>query len=709
MMIKECQSKPRIAVVLLLVLSLFSISQAWANTTPQTGGPVEAMKRGGEVLALNAKISPVLTVSPNILKIDTASTLSLCISNGNPTSTSALKKGDKFTLGFDAKCGIVTGVEPEAFVNSTKLSSKSFSVQLSTDFKSIVVTYVKSTPQLFGPGESVCIQAHISPPGSSGAGTIAFKGPAPPDRFNASQPAYAVLSMADFNIHPDLTGIVWKGEWSGTTSYGVGDGVSYGGSSYICTKDCVNLAPDSNPNSWDLIAEAGAAGPQGPAGDRGPQGATGPEGPQGQQGQQGPQGATGPQGPQGTVGPQGQQGATGATGQQGPAGPQGPQGPQGSVGSQGNPGANGIDGLPGPKGDPGPAGSMGPAGPAGLQGPQGPAGPQGLRGLTGSGLNPLQVATLHWYGTSQKSITINLPDPAVTPSGTAFPSAVAFDGTNVWVANTGSNSVTVVNARTGVSQGVVPVGASPSALAFDGIAMWVACTDDNTLHVVKAADLTKVVIDMVTAEAGRVQNPGPSALAFDGTNMWVADMQDNLVSVYNATTLTPASFSPIGSPTVGNTPCALAFDGINMWVANLSDGMAGTVSCIVASNGQPAPLASGNPVTTEGVWPISLAFDGTYMWVLYNGSSQVTALNPGTGEAPLGMISVGTDPTGLITDGVSMWTANFTDGTLTCLDRSTGAQKFGGAIPAGNTPYTLAFDGINLWLVNQQDGVLVRR
>ena len=84
------------------------------------------------------------------------------------------------------------------------------------------------------------------------------------------------------------TGMVWKGTWSSSAIYVVGDGVvSAAGSSYICILGHSNFAP---PNStyWTLMAAAGVTGGTGPTGasggPSGPTGDTGPTGPTGRDG-----------------------------------------------------------------------------------------------------------------------------------------------------------------------------------------------------------------------------------------------------------------------------------------------------------------------------------------------------------------------------------------------------------------------------------------
>ena len=66
------------------------------------------------------------------------------------------------------------------------------------------------------------------------------------------------------------------------------------------------------------------------------------------------------------------------------------------------------------------------------------------------------------------------------------PSAIAFDGTHMWVVNIhGSvtdNSGTVLElSPSGATLGTYAVGNTPSAIAFDGTHMWVANDDSKNV------------------------------------------------------------------------------------------------------------------------------------------------------------------------------------------------------------------------------------
>ena len=119
----------------------------------------------------------------------------------------------------------------------------------------------------------------------------------------------------------------WQGDWSVDTSYKIGDGVLYEGSSYVCVEAHQSTFPDSPPSVyWNLLA---LKGDQGDKGDKGDQGDKGDKGDQGDKGDKGDQGDKGDKGDQGDKGDKGDQGDKGDKGDQGDIGPQGPAGPAG--------------------------------------------------------------------------------------------------------------------------------------------------------------------------------------------------------------------------------------------------------------------------------------------------------------------------------------------------------------------------------------------
>jgi hypothetical protein len=125
------------------------------------------------------------------------------------------------------------------------------------------------------------------------------------------------------------------------------------------------------------------------------------------------------------------------------------------------------------------------------------------------------------------SLRWDLLKPEATFAVGSDPFAVAFDGANIWVANTGGNNVTKLRASDGANLGTFAVGSNPRAVAFDGANIWVANAGGNNVTKLRASD---------GANLGTFAVSNPSAVAFDGANIWVANAGgDN-----NVTRLGPA-------------------------------------------------------------------------------------------------------------------------------------------------------------------------
>lgn len=54
------------------------------------------------------------------------------------------------------------------------------------------------------------------------------------------------------------SGLNWRLAWSATTTYAIGDGVSYEGASYIALSVSINVIPGTAPDQWDMFAESGS-------------------------------------------------------------------------------------------------------------------------------------------------------------------------------------------------------------------------------------------------------------------------------------------------------------------------------------------------------------------------------------------------------------------------------------------------------------------
>jgi hypothetical protein len=205
-----------------------------------------------------------------------------------------------------------------------------------------------SGPQ--GPAGQVGLTGATGPAGPTGSQGI--QGPAGP---SGATGATGPVGATGVQGPP----VAFRGPWTSSTTYAIGDAVFESGTSYIALVANVATDPATDVSGsgghWAVLAEQGAMGATGPAGPPGPMGligATGATGPAGPIGPQGSIGLTGATGATGAAGPTGAPGATGATGPPGAAGPQGPLGLTGATGPTGTAGPTGATGATGAQGPP---------------------------------------------------------------------------------------------------------------------------------------------------------------------------------------------------------------------------------------------------------------------------------------------------------------------------------------------------------------------
>jgi YVTN family beta-propeller protein len=216
-----------------------------------------------------------------------------------------------------------------------------------------------------------------------------------------------------------------------------------------------------------------------------------------------------------------------------------------------------------------------------------------------------------------------------------------------YVANSGTNTLGVINVTGGIQQNSIPVGNTPVALA-------------------ETPDSTRVF----------------SINRGDGT----------------VTSITTSSDTVLATIPVGTSPVAAAMksDGTVLYVVNQGSG---TVSLIdVASNTVTATL----PV---GASPSFVSFDARLrrLYVANTGSNTISVFNADIGLTPLATVTVGAGPVSLapLPDGTRIYVANAgcadpvnlagcTGNTVTVIDAVSLAVRK--TITVGSTPVSLAAD-----------------
>ena len=146
------------------------------------------------------------------------------------------------------------------------------------------------------------------------------------------------------------------------------------------------------------------------------------------------------------------------------------------------------------------------SGGTGATGPQGPAGPVNR-------ISDEQIATLAWYED---------PGAAATITGGSSPNGVAYDGTNIYVTNSTSNNVSVIDPATNTVTDTIDVGTNPNGVAYDGTNIYVTNFNSNNVSVIDPATNTVTT----TINVGSF----PAGVAYDGTNIYVTNEDSNNVS-----------------------------------------------------------------------------------------------------------------------------------------------------------------------------------
>lgn len=265
------------------------------------------------------------------------------------------------------------------------------------------------------------------------------------------------------------------------------------------------------------------------------------------------------------------------------------------------------------------------------------------------------MAALHPLADAQTVVT-------TIGTGTAPKAAAVNPLTNkIYVANSGSGSVTVIDGNT-AGAATVTVGSNPSALAVNPAT--------NKIYVANQGDGTVTVIDGVTnSTTGITVGSTPSAVAVNpSTNrIYVANSGSGSVTAINGSTGTVVT-----TISVGTTPVAIAVNPVTnrIYVANsgsssvsIIDGVANTATTVAAGT-QPSAIAV-NPAVNKA-YATNLGggitiIDGSNVstTVVANASSAVT-VNPVTSK---------------------VYAANTASNSITQVD----VNNLAGTVPAGPT------------------------
>jgi hypothetical protein len=186
---------------------------------------------------------------------------------------------------------------------------------------------------------------------------------------------------------------------------------------------------------------------------------------------------------------------------------------------------------------------------------------------------------------------------------------IAFDGTNLWTANTGTpGSVSIITpqATTPYPVSTVTTGfASPEGIVYDGAHIWVTDTSAGTLL---ELDPTGAILQTVTV------GTAPLFPAFDGTNIWVPNSGSNTITVVQASSGAVVGTISADAKNLLNAPVAASFDGQRVLVSNATS--------VTAFKAADLSFIANVP-TGAGSTPYGVCSDGVNFWVPLRGKGNL--------------------------------------------------------------------------------------
>ncbi|MGW8958867.1 YVTN family beta-propeller repeat protein, partial [Paenibacillus sp. NPDC055715] len=237
------------------------------------------------------------------------------------------------------------------------------------------------------------------------------------------------------------------------------------------------------------------------------------------------------------------------------------------------------------------------------------------------------------------------------------PNSAAFNpnGTQVFVTNRASGTVSVINPATDTVVGTITVGSQPHGVAFnsDGSKAYVANMGGNTLSVINTATLT------VTGTISVLSRP--VAMVVAGQKLYLTQSGVSKVAVVDFTNDTI-----ISQITVGNSPYGLSVNpaGTKIYVADQGNNAVSVIN-VVDNTVEATVTVDRFPSATE------VSPDGSRVYVANSGSGTVSVINTASNTVE-STVAVGSYPyvVGISSDGSRAFTVNYGSSNMSVIRTS---------------------------------------
>lgn len=265
------------------------------------------------------------------------------------------------------------------------------------------------------------------------------------------------------------------------------------------------------------------------------------------------------------------------------------------------------------------------------------------------------------------------------------------DNQYIYVANQGSDNVSVINKSTGDIAATVSVGSEPYGLTTASVSgttyVYVANIGSDTVSVINTSTNTVVATVSVGVK--------PYYVAAIGTNIYVTNGASNSVSVIdgNSNTVT-ATIS------VGSYPRGIKAHGTDLYVANYGDLNYSGGNYISVINSLDNTVSDTIILPAGSSGPRGVMVNGSKVYVANFRSNNVSVINTNT-NAVIDTIDVGMGPRGMASVGDNVYVENFDAGTISVINTNTDTVT--DTIVVGHSPSGMGVSGTDIYVSSFQD------
>jgi YVTN family beta-propeller protein len=285
-----------------------------------------------------------------------------------------------------------------------------------------------------------------------------------------------------------------------------------------------------------------------------------------------------------------------------------------------------------------------------------------------------------------KNISINITPETIDVGSSPYQLSSTIGGF-IYVANQGSNDVSVVNLTTGEVVDTIDVGEEPYGLANVGTKLYVANTNSDDVSVIDST--TNTVTETIDVGVK------PYYVATVGTKVYVTNGASNTVSVIDSTTDSVIETIPVGS-----YPRGIKAYGTDLYVANYGDPnySGGNYISVIDSLTDTVSDTIILPAGVDG--PRGVNVLSTKVYVTGFRSNNVVVIDPATNTV-VDVIDVGVGPRGIAGTGTTLYVENFDASTISVIDTNTNTVTE--TIDVGSSPSGITIIGTDAYITSFQD------